>query len=76
MRLLVPGALVGAVLVKHAPRLFLGELVTRGKSAEFVSGKFVSHATSTMRRRRAFRHTSLRMVAKAPPSISHLAPLT
>ena len=67
---------VVAMLGKQLAGLVDGERMPLGVGADIGGGRFVCHALRTNRLAVPFRQMSLRIVASAPPSISHLAPLT
>lgn len=69
-------AVVMPVLGEQLAGLGLGQPVARGERANLFGAGLVGHAATTREQAAAFRQTSFLIVASAPPSISHLAPLT
>ena len=65
-----------AVLHEQLAGLIVGQSVPLCVGADFGGCGIVSHAAATAQALPAFLQMSLRIVASAPPSISHLAPLT
>ena len=61
---------------KQLTSLIFGKAMAPGKAAHLRVGGFVRHAALTNQTGSAFRQMSFLIVASAPPSISHLAPLT
>lgn len=67
-----PARFIRAVFVKHAAGLFDCQVMPAREILDVLLG----HPNRTRQATDAFRQMSLRIVASAPPSISHFAPLT
>lgn len=67
-----PACFVRAVFIQHAAGLFDGQVMPAREVMDILLG----HSCRTRQAADAFRQMSLRIVASAPPSISHFAPLT